>query len=250
MTTRKLATLPAIAVALLLLDASCTSPGTLHVYSLAAGSPTTLRDTGADTSSEVPSFIAPNESLTGFAYDPFTDHFFLRLAPGNVIRVVDRPARAIKRKFRVGELSAGGGGNLTIRPRDGHVFALEPAARDVVEFTRFGEFVRRIKPEGLMAEPAGIAYDAARDRLFLLTGGRPAQITTHSLDGGLRATVEPDREIAPGSLAYDSDKKEFYAPLAKDAAIGVFGEDGRLHGMIHVLVTFVAVGPRSFLRMF
>ena len=239
-----------VVACLTLLCGGCATPGPLHVYSLAAASLATVRDSGADTTAEVPSFIKPGEMLAGFAYDPFTDHFFLRLAPGNVIRVVDRPARAIKREFRVGELSSTGGGDLAIRPRDGHVFALEPTARDAVECTRLGEYVRRIPLEGLSTGPSGITYDVTRDQFFVLTIDPTPRITAHSLDGRILSAVELDREVKPGSLAYDSERREFYAPLAPDGAIGVFSEEGRLRRMIHGLATFVDVGPRSFLRMF
>src|SRR5476649_2756664 len=81
--------------------AGCATPGALHVYSLASAAHETVHDTGPEGATDVPSFIAPDEILTGLAYDPFTDHFFLRLAPGNHFRVVDRPARTIKREFKV-----------------------------------------------------------------------------------------------------------------------------------------------------
>src|ERR1700690_1398515 len=83
--------------------AGCATPGALHVYSLASTAHETVRDTGPEGAVDMPSFVAPNEILMGLAYDPFTDHFFLRLAPGNHFRVVDRPARAIKREFNVAE---------------------------------------------------------------------------------------------------------------------------------------------------
>ena len=230
--------------------AGCATPGPLHVYSLASPSLGTVQDTGPDGTMEVASFIAPNESLTGFAYDPFTDHFFLRLAWDKGIRVVDRPARAVKREFKVAELSTVGGGDLAIRPRDGHVFALEPVESTLVEFTRLGEFVRRITLDALPGPAAGVAYDTARDSLLVLCGGSPARITTHTLAGKLLSSVALDRTITPASLAYDSEKREFYVPLAAGSAIGVFGEDGQFRRELPLRATFVDVGPRSFLRMF
>ena len=94
------------ALATLLLLAGCATPGPLHRYSTSADSPAEIHDAGSDgTRASVPSFLAVGERLVGFAYDPFTDHFFLRLAPGDLIRVVDRPARAIKREFTVAALA-------------------------------------------------------------------------------------------------------------------------------------------------
>jgi len=230
--------------------AGCATPGPLHVYSLASTAHETVRDTGPEGAADVPSFLAPRETLTGLAYDPFTDHFFLRLAPGNRIRVVDRPARAIKREFKLAELPTTGGGDLAIRPRDGHVFALVPTESAVVEFTRYGEFIRRFALAGLNAPAAGVAYDRAHDQLFVLSGRTPALITTHSLDGRQLASLALDQKITPSSLGYDAEKNEFYVPLDRADRIGVFGEDGHLRRTLPERAIFVDVGPRSFLRMF
>src|SRR5436190_17530024 len=100
----------------------CATPGPMHVYFTGSGAPEVIGDAGGDRQVDVPSFLEPEDALTGLAYDPFTDHLFLRLAPGNQIRVVDRPARAIKREFTIDGLSAAGGGDLAVRPRDGHIF--------------------------------------------------------------------------------------------------------------------------------
>jgi hypothetical protein len=253
MTTRKSHRPLALAVvlnALALLGGGCATPGALHIYSLPSAAHESVHDTGPEGAVDVPSFLAADETLTALAYDPFTDHFFLRLAPGNRIRVVDRPARAIKREFKLAALPATGGGDLAIRPRDGHVFALVPTEAAIVEFTRYGEFVRRFALAGLAARAAGLAYDQARDQLFVLGGRAPAVITTHALDGRQLASVALDQPITPSTLAYDADKKEFYAPLDRADRIGVFGEDGHLRRTLPERAIFVDVGPRSFLRMF
>src|SRR6185436_8779329 len=100
--------------ALLLALAGCATPGPWHVYLGDAPAPTVVVDVSGDARTEVPSFLEPEDQLTGLAYDPFTDHLFLRLAPGNKIRVVDRPARAIKREFTIESLSTTGGGDLAV----------------------------------------------------------------------------------------------------------------------------------------
>jgi uncharacterized protein YjiK len=212
--------------------------------------PRPIRDSGPDSSTDNPSFLQPGETLTGFAYDPYTDHFFLRLAPGSRFRVVDRPARAIKREFTVAALDGSGGGDLAIRPRDGHVFALLPSEHAVLEITRFGEAVRRFVLDGLFAAPTGIAYDPTNDRLFILSGSAPAQITTHALNGKLIDRVPISSNLAPSSLGYDAEKQEFYLPLAERAAVGVFNHEGRLLRTITSHAAFIDVGPRSFVRVF
>lgn len=253
MTTRKHRARLAVATALTGLafsGAGCATPGALHVYSLASTAHESVHDTGPEGAADVPNFLAPKETLTGLAYDPFTDHFFLRLAPGNRIRVVDRPARAIKREFKLAELPATGGGDLAIRPRDGHVFALVPTESAVIEFTRYGEFIRRLTLDGLGAPAAGIAYDPARNQLFVLSGHAPAMISTHALDGGKLTSLSLDQPITSSSLGYDGEKNEFYIPLDHADRIGVFGADCHLRTMVSDRAIFVDVGPRSFLRMF
>jgi len=124
MTTRKTVRAPwraragaAVLSAVALGGGGCATPGTLHVYTVDHEKPATVaRRPWRTTPLEVPSFIKEGERLTGFAYDPFTDHFFLRLAPGDRMRVVDRPARAVKREFAIGTDPASRGGDMAVRP--------------------------------------------------------------------------------------------------------------------------------------
>jgi hypothetical protein len=205
-----------------------------------------IADHGAEGANAVPSFLEPEDRLAGFAYDPFTDHFFLRLAPGNRIRVVDRPARAIKREFTIDGLGAGG--DLAARPRDGHLFFLESSPVRVVETTRLGKIVRTIHCESVTAA-AGIAVDPERQRLILLhADGR--QLTVHDLEG---RRLESHRlaHAVEGSLALDAERGELHAPLrGSPARIGVFDLQGRQRRELPVAARFVDVGPRSFLRVF
>ncbi len=259
MTTRKRALLLAFITIWLL--GGCATPGPLHVYSVVAPKAEIVRDTGSDaTTATVPSFLKTGETLVGFAYDPFTDHFFLRLAPGDRIRVVDRPARAVKREFTVAGLALAStsprGGDLAIRPRDGHVFAAHSTQPAVVEFNRFGEIARTLPLATLNAPPAALAFDVARDHLLALSGGDLARVTTHDLTGQRVSAVALDRDVTLTVLAYDSEQRELYAPLAREAAIGVFDEQGHLVRTIPLPpdstagATLLDVGPRSFLRLF
>ena len=240
MTTRKLAATVTFAVGL----AGCATPGPLHTYTVAAGAPTVVQDGSAGTARDIPSFLAVGESLVGFAYDPFTDHFFLRLAPGNRIRVVDRPARAIKREF---DIPIDGAGDLAVRPRDGHMFLLGAETGRVTETTRLGQLVRTL-PLG-EAILAGIAFDSARDHILTLdANGR--SVRTHDLEGKLRSQVTLEQPASNG-LAFDAEKRELYAPLRGRAGeIGIFAETGRFLRVAPTRGEFVDVGPRSFIRVF
>lgn len=256
MTTRKRAAALALAPGLIL--AGCATPGPLHVYTAASPTPATVHDAGSDaTVAEVPSFLKPGETVVGMAYDPFTDHFFLRLAPGDRFRVVDRPARAIKREFKVSALAAPTslkGGDLAIRPRDGHVFAAHPTEPAVIEFNRFGEVARTLRLDSLNAPPAALAFDTARDTLLVLSGGDLARVTTYDLAGRRLGAVALDRDVTLTVLAYDSEKREFHAPLAREPAVGIFDEQGHLIRTSPLATpsdtTLLDIGPRSFLRLF
>jgi len=234
----------------------CSTPGPLHLYTINPAAPAVVHDTSlADQApADVPSFLRDGETLTGFAYDPFTDHLFLRLAPGNRFRVVDRPARAIKREFTAPEVPAAGGGDLAIRSLNRHLFLAHPTAPAVIEITLYGEFVRTIPLAPLHAPPAGVAYDQQRERLLILMGGDLAYITTFDRNGQKLTAVALDRNVALSSLAYDSVTREFYVPLLDRPAIGVFGEDGHfrreLPASANLLNSYLDVGPRSFLRLF
>ena len=240
MTTRKLAATTSFAVYL----AGCATPGPLHTYSIATHASAVIRDVSTDQASDAPTFLTANESLTGFAYDPFTDHFFLRLAPGNRLRVVDRPARAIKREF---EVSINGSGDLAVRPRDGHLFLIGAEAARVTEATRLGQTVRTLTlAEG---RPVGLAFDSAREQ-FLALDADGRTVRTHDFDGRLLSQVTLERPAA-SSLAFDTEKREFYAPLRdRSGEIGIFAESGRFLRVASARGEFVDVGPRSFIRVF
>lgn len=229
--------------------AGCATPGQLHVYFLPSATAPAVTDSASGRATEVPSFLAPGEEITGFAYDPFTDHFFLRLAPGNRIRVVDRPAQAVKREFDVERLPADGGGDLAVKPRTGHLFLLHAHEPHVSELTRLGKWVRTLPLDGLTTPAAGIAFDAAHDHLLVLERGPRATVTTFDLDGRRLRAVTLERAVGP-SLAFDAQAREFYAPLAATPGeMGVFDEQGRLRRKAGKGV-LIDVGPRSFVRVF
>ena len=257
MTTRNC--LGAPAALLVLLCAGCATPGPLHIYTAAPTPAAPLRDLARDTATvaEIPAFVADTETLVGFAYDPFTDHFFLRLAPGDRFRVIDRPARAIKRDFTLPALAlapGGGGGDLAIRPADGHVFAPHPAQPAVVEFNRFGRILRTLPLATLTAPPSALAFDTARDRLLALGGGDLPRVTVHDLAGQRLAAFALDGAVTLTALAYDSAHRELYAPLAHEPAVGIFNDQGHLVRTLPLPpaapAPFLDVGPRSFLRLF
>lgn len=250
MTTRN--PLLGLGVAALLALSGCATPGPLHLYSVASGA-SAIGDatTGTpDIVADTPSYLAPDETLTGFAYDPFSDHFFLRLGSGNAIRVVDRPARKIKREFVVTGAPAASG-DLAVSPKDGHLFLVNTNAPELIESTRLGKLVRAIRLEGETSAPAAVAYDEVHAELIALAadGRTLKRFTRQGKATGALLTLD---HAVEGSLGYDSAAREYYAPLRGQAAVGAFNREGRLQ-RAHPVATpgmVIDVGPHSFLRVF
>ncbi len=219
------------------------------MYSVASPTAAVVADASPAGAAEVSSFLAAGEEITGFAYDPFTDHFFLRLAPGNLIRVVDRPARQVKREFVAPELPVNGGGDLAVKPRTGHLFFLHAGEPRVSETTRLGKWIGSFALEGLPAAPAGLAYDATHDRLLVLETGPRSTVATFDLAGHRLGAITLEQTVGP-SLAFDAGTREFYAPLTGEGGtIGVFDEQGRFLRKLPG-GPWVDVGQRSFVRVF
>jgi hypothetical protein len=233
-------------------NTGCATPGKLHLYSMSAVPMAFIHDSGPhpDYSAITPSLLTPHESVSGLAYDPFTDHFFLRLAPGNRIRVIDRPARGLKREFFTPGAPSIGGGDLAVWPSTGHLFLTHPSDPKIIELTRFGARVREIPLEGLTAAPAGIACDPAGKRLLVLSATTPGIVGWFDLNGHSLGQVTLERNVRP-SLAYDSNARHYYAPLVEPAGtVGIFDDSGRLRQTLPIAADYVDVGPRSFVRMF
>lgn len=253
--------LPALAALTL---AGCATPGPTHAYLHSPSGPTVILDlplhhwSDASAPTEptpVPSLVQPYEQVYALAYDPFTDHLFLRLSPGNRFRVVDRPARSLKREFRLDALPFGSG-DITIRTRDRHVFALHPELPALVRFTSLGRFVDTFALEAHDFPPVGLAHlGPAFDEFFLLRPGHPSVLARHDLQGRHLADIPLDTPLQPGFLSHDPRTRELYARI--DAhTLGVFNHDGQLLRRLPLpdphpeSPVFMDVGMRSALRLF
>ncbi|MDF3059067.1 MAG: hypothetical protein K0R17_3282 [Rariglobus sp.] len=258
MTTRKHAALRrprawALLACLALGLAGCSTPGPTHAY-LASRAEDPIIDLLPGTpDADIPTHLIPVNELYGIAYDPFTDHLFLRIFPGDFIRVIDRPARKIKRGILIKDLPPGRG-DLAIRSSDRHLFFAHPSLPAVLETSLYGEAVRTVTLEGLQGPPAGVAYDQTNDRLLILEGRSPSHVVICDLDGKRLKNIPLNRAVRLVCLAYDSVAGEFYVPLLDQPAIGVFDANGHL---LRTLATpdagvhdFVDVGQRSLLRLF
>jgi hypothetical protein len=254
-TIRKRLARPAL-IGLLLAAGGCATPGPNHLYLVSAQETQVISDHAAPgiATRDLSSFVGHDETLLGFAYDPFTDHLFLQLAPGNKFRVVDRPDRSIKYEFTADGVPTPSGGDLAVRSLDRHLFLSDPAQPAAIEITLYGKFVRTIPLAGLPSPPAGIAYDQQRELICVLTAGRPSLVSAYDRQGRHIADITLDRPVLPGTLAYDSAAGEFYAQQASDRRIAVFDRQGRCIRELNLPIppgrACFDVGPRSFLRLF
>lgn len=231
--------------------AGCSTPGPMHLYSVSR-KPQVIHDVAiaADVARDVPAFVNESEQVVGFAYDPFTDHLFLRLAPGDRIRVVDRPARKIKREFALAGAHSRTG-DIAVRPRDGHILIIDGNEPELLETTRLGEFVRRLRLDGGPAQPVAIAVDQKSEDLFVLDADLRTVTRCDSTGRALGRSVL-SRIVEP-SFAYDGNAQQFYAPLRDTpASVGVFDLKGQLVRTVNISAgdTLIDTGPHSFFRMF
>jgi len=241
---------------LALLFAGCSTPGPRHAYLYSPALGPTIRDvdpiTGAETAG-VPAYVDHGEHVLGMAYDPYTDHFFIRLFPGNHVRVIDRPAAAIKRSFRAPAIPLGGH-DLAIRSRDRHLFFTDPTAPAVFETDINGELEHYHTLEGLAAPAWGVAYDALHNELLVLPAEKSDHVLRFTEEGRFVANLPLETPVQGMSLAFDPEAREYFASLADASAIGVFDHRGRLLRRLPRpsadRETFIDVGPRSLLRLF
>ena len=247
-TTRKLAG----ALAALVMLAGCATSGPNHVYVATAGQPD-IADLGPNPK-QLSAVLAPGESAVGLAYDFNTDHLFVRVAPAQVIRVIERPSGKILREMPLpADLHTAAPADLAIRSSDRHLFALHPGGRAVVELSLFGEFIQEIALTGTDARSTGLAYDQKNQQLLVLTSENSPRIGTVGSNGHVTYNVTLPGGVSAVSLGYDSEARHFLVPLADGRGVGEFDATGKL-GATHPVdgqpVTAIDAGPRSFVRVF
>ena len=146
------------------------------------------------------------------------------------------------------KLPAIGGGDLAVRPRDGHIFLAVPSEETIIETDRFGKFQRALTvPPGVQ----GLAYDDERDELVMVSNAG-ANMLRIDRAGQSRPVSPLSHAVTSDTLGYDSIRRELYAPLFRAKQLGVFDERGQLVRTLPTPIepALLDVGPRSFLRMF
>ncbi len=241
---------------LALVSGGCSTPGPCHAYLFCPAKEACVRDLNPlepTPMAEIPAFVKKREHVTGLAYEPYTDHLYIRLSPGNRVRVVDRPARKIKREITVARLGPGGH-DFAIRSRDRHFFFSAPDSPAILEANLEGKFKNHIPLEGLAQPVWGVALDKSTGEILILATEYADLVRRHGPDGRLHSQLRLEQSVRGVSLDYDPEARLYYACLADGSAIGVFDEHGRLRRALPADAssreTFIAVGPRSLLRLF
>lgn len=242
---RLLAALAAVALG----GAGCATSGPNHVYLTTATSPA-VHDLGPPPA-VIAGAVRPGEQALGLAYDFNTDHLFVRIAPAQVIRVIERPSGKILREMPLPvELQMTGSADLAVRSGDRHLFAVHSDGRTIVELTLFGEIVRRLELPALGGAIQGLAWDQRQSRLLVLAGDT---VRIFSPAGRELGSVKLQGVVRPASLGYDSDAQRYFVPLADGRELGEFDAAGNLvatHAAGDQPITAIDAGPRSLVRVF
>jgi len=241
--------------------AGCATPGPTHVY-LAGPEAGPIWDRPAEAPHEavaLPGFVAAGERVVGLAYDYNTDYLWLRVMPGDLLRVVNRPARRVEAEHAAatGDVALDAGSlDLAIRSADRRVFAVAGDGLTVVVFHRQGHRLRSFAPGGGTADAriGGLAYDQTQDRLLVLwhdEAGR-AWVAWDDRTGGMQYKVELPPEVRPHTLGFDDNARHLLVPLAEERGLGRFDTDGRKVGREDLPPGDWAIdaGQRSLLRLF
>ncbi len=192
-----------------------------------------VSDTTPSTpTTEIPDFLAAGEAITRFRLRSLHRSFFpCDSRRGNRIRVVDRPARAVKPRIRSGRHGPRPAAAISrCGPRDGHLFLAHPTEPALIELNRFGNFIRSTHPS--ISRPAGGGEwrsIAARDSIARARGGR----RRHRDRARSRRPPRGDHHSQPSRNARRAGlrlraTRNFTRPLRDEGTIGVFGDDGRL----------------------
>jgi hypothetical protein len=238
----------------LMLSTGCATRGPNHVYLTAAASPA-VHDLGPSPA-KIADVVKSGEQALGLAYDFNTDHLFVRIAPAQVIRVIERPSGKILRDMPLpAALQTTASADLAIRSGDRHLFAVHPDGRSVVELTLYGETIRRVELPGLAGPIHGLAYDQRGDRLLILSAARDrVQVGAVTPEGNVTYYVTLAAAVSPVSLGYDSDAQHYFVPLADGRSLGEFDAAGNLVATHPTTgagpITAIDAGPRSLVRVF
>jgi hypothetical protein len=238
--------------------AGCATPGPTHLYT-AGGAGEPLRDYNVATETtelagELADVVGVGEWVVGLAYESNTDYVWLRVAPTNRLRVINRPARRIEGDYAFGEAL-----DPTVRSRDVatraanlRVFTVSDAGDRVVELTRRGVRLREFAVGEGTRPIGGLAYDQEADRLLVLWADGPAAVAVSDREGRVEREVVLGATVAATSLGWDANAGCWLVPLPQAGLVGEFDAAGKLVGQREVAAGLGGIdpGPRSLIRVF
>lgn len=213
------------------------------------------RRTVDDRQTRLPSHLTPADRAVGLAYDRNTDHLFVRIAPGDRIRVIERPSGRQFALIRLeGGAPAGLAADLAIRADDRHLFFLSESGGAIIETRLDGRAVRTDALPGDMSPAAGIAIDQRNNGILLLLRSPRGPVVVLNRERQEVSRFALRAEIAPTALAHDEATGHVYAPLRPGNAIGEFDRSGTLVREFSTAgsapMIFVDAGQRAFVRLF
>lgn len=178
-------------------------------------------------------------TIVGVAYRPETDLLYVRIAPGNRVRVVSHKTGRVIEDITAGGVPAGCGGvnpatdqvvadcGLAIDAFGKRLFLDHPNGNPIFVTDLAGKALGKITLRNPGGSIGGLGFDESTQHLYVL------YIPTHTvaevdLQGVEIRRFKPDRPIQPESLDYDSDRAELLIPLVNGTHLGIFDRDGKL----------------------
>ncbi len=239
--------------------AGCASPGVAHLYQIRTGAIAVTNSAPSEpATAATPAAVTvlwPGQEVVGLACDKNTDHLYLRLAPGNLIRVARRASGRYFRYLRLPpEANSAAPADLGVRSSDRHLFLIVDNGAALLETNVRGEIVQRHPLPAELSPASGLAVEQSSGRLWLLIGSLHPEVVQLARSGEIATRRALDHAVQPGSLAHDETTGHFFAPLADGAHVGEFDSEGRLvrqHAAPAGDSTLVIdVAERSFARVF
>ena len=177
-------------------------------------------------------------TIVGLAYEPKKDTYFLRIAPGAKVAVVKRLSGAVVKTFALQKMPGKCGKGrkihcgLTLRHRDGHLFADHPNGRYIMVYDQNGNLLDIIKLHKPKGPINAVAYHQKKDLLFLLNKNIN-RVTIVNLFGHDLHSFNVPAALQNQAMALDSSKSFVFIPAIPSNTFHVFDTNGVFKGAVH-----------------
>ncbi len=233
----------------------CATRGPMHLYLAGEGSAPILdRDLEGTAHDGLAGFLQSGDQVIGLGYEFNTDYLWLRLAPGDELVTIKRSERKEWYRYQLPTEFAAPGAtslDLAVRSFNRMVYAAMPEPGVVGKVTRYGDVLSSVRPGGTTRPIGGLAWDQVGDRLLVLYAD-DGSVVAHADEVMPVATIRFDTAVSPTSLAFDSNRRRYFVPLADGPELGEFDEAGRLISRLPLPAGMRAIdaGQRSAVRVF